>query len=316
MQKNFNPILVVSGEPKSIFLEIFFKALKKKIKSPLLLIVNKKILKKQMKSLKFNFQLNELQKKEILKDKFHKNKINFINVNLYKNTNQYIEKSFLIALEILKERPSCNLINGPVIKEKFLKGKYPGITEYLGAKLNIQKNVSMLIYNKKLSVSPITTHVPLKSVHKYLNKRKIENHIKILNNFFIKILKKKPKIAVTGLNPHCESNFKDSEEKKIIIPVINNLKKKNINLSGPFPADTIFLRQNYTKFDVIVGMYHDQVLAPIKSLFEFNAINITMGLPFLRISPDHGPNSKMYGKNKSDPNSLIEAIKFLNKKCN
>ena len=316
MLKNYNPILIVSGEPKSIFLEIFFKALNKKVKSPLVLIVNKKILKKQMKLLKFNFQLNEIQEKEVLKCKFEKNKINFINVNLYKNINQYIEKCFFIALKILKKRPNYKLINGPIIKEKFLKGKYPGITEYLGAKLNCRKDASMLIFNKNLSVSPITTHIPLKSVHKSLNKKKIKNHIKILNDFFIKFLNKKPKIAVTGLNPHCESNYKDSEEKRIIMPIIKNLKKDKINLSGPFPADTIFLKQNYSKFDVIVGMYHDQVLTPIKSLFEFNAINITMGLPFLRISPDHGPNSKMYGKNKSDPNSLIEAIKFLDTKCN
>ena len=316
MQKNYNPILIVSGEPRSIFLEIFFKTFSKKIKSPLVLIVDKKILKKQMKLLKFNFQLNEMKKKEVLKNKFKKNKINFINVDLDDNTNQYIEKSFLTALEILKKRPKSNLINGPIIKENFLKGKHPGITEYLGTKFNNQKKTSMLIFSKKLSVSPITTHIPLKSVHKNLSKNKIKNHIRILNKFYIKIFKKKPKIAVTGLNPHCESNFKDSEEKKIIIPTIQNLKKEKINLDGPFPADTIFLRQNYSKFDVIVGMYHDQVLAPIKSLFEFDAINITMGLPFLRISPDHGPNSKMYGKNKSDPSSLIEAIKFLDTKCN
>ena len=316
MQKNYNPILIVSGEPRSIFLEIFFKTLNKRLKSPLILIVDKKILKRQMKLLKFNFELNELQKKEVLKSKLKKNKINFINVNLYKSTNQYIEKCFLVAFEILKVRPKFNLINGPVIKEKFLKGKYPGVTEYLGAKLNKKKDATMLIFNKKLSVSPITTHIPLKFVHKNLKKNRIKNHIKILNNFYIKILKKKPRIAITGLNPHCESNFKDSEEKRIIVPVIKSLKKEKINLNGPFPADTIFLKQNYSNFDVIVGMYHDQVLTPIKSLFEFNAINITMGLPFIRISPDHGPNSKMYGKNISDPSSLIEAIKFFDTKCN
>ena len=90
MQKNYNPILIVSGEPRGIFLEIFFKTFNKKIKSPLVLIVNKKILKRQMKLLKFNFQLNEIQKKEVLKKKFKKNKINFINVNLQDNINQYI----------------------------------------------------------------------------------------------------------------------------------------------------------------------------------------------------------------------------------
>ena len=90
--------------------------------------------------------------------------------------------------------------------------------------------------------------------------------------------------------------------------------KKRINVKGPFPADTIFLKTNRKKFDVILGMYHDQVLPPLKTLFEFDAINITMGLPFLRVSPDHGPNQKMYGQNKSNPISLIKALNFLDQK--
>ena len=124
----------------------------------------------------------------------------------------------------------------------------------------------------------------------------------------------KPKIAITGLNPHCENFFYKSEEKNIIEPAIKTLKKKKIKIFGPYPADTVFLKQNTKKFNVIIGMYHDQVLPPIKTLHGFNAINITLGLPFLRISPDHGPNNKMIGKNKSDPQSLIDALKFLNRK--
>ena len=84
-------------------------------------------------------------------------------------------------------------------------------------------------------------------------------------------------------------------------------------MSGPFSADTIFLKKNRKKFDVIVGMYHDQVLTPIKKIFEYDAINITLGLPFIRISPDHGPNEQMVGKNLSDPLSLIKAITFFEK---
>ena len=118
-------------------------------------------------------------------------------------------------------------------------------------------------------------------------------------------------MAITGLNPHCESNFTSSEEDKIIIPAINILKKKKYKVSGPYPADTIFLKQNMKNYDVIVGMYHDQVLSPIKSILGFNAINLTIGLPFTRVSPDHGPNVRMFGKNLSDPQSLIEAIKFF-----
>ena len=91
------------------------------------------------------------------------------------------------------------------------------------------------------------------------------------------------------------------------------LRKNGINVSGPFAADTIFLKQNREKFDVILGMYHDQVLAPFKTIFEYDAINLTMGLPFLRVSPDHGPNEKMIGKNLSNPTSLIRALEFLDK---
>ena len=89
--------------------------------------------------------------------------------------------------------------------------------------------------------------------------------------------------------------------------------KRKFRVSGPYPADTIFLRKNRKKFDVILGMYHDQVLSPIKTLFEYDAINITLGLPFVRISPDHGPNEKMVGKNVSNPLSLYKAISFLEK---
>ena len=88
-----------------------------------------------------------------------------------------------------------------------------------------------------------------------------------------------------------------------------------MNVKGPFSADTIFLKKNIKNYDVIIGMYHDQVLTPIKTLFGFNAINITLGLPFIRMSPDHGPNNQMLGKNFSDPTSLIECLLFIKKNC-
>ena len=118
---------------------------------------------------------------------------------------------------------------------------------------------------------------------------------------------------MTGLNPHCESTSKFNEDEKIIKPTISDLKKYKFKVYGPYAADTIFLKKNRKKFNVIVGMYHDQVLTPIKTLFEYNAINITLGLPFLRISPDHGPNETMLGKNLSSYLSLYKAISFLEK---
>ena len=89
--------------------------------------------------------------------------------------------------------------------------------------------------------------------------------------------------------------------------------KNKIKVEGPFPADTFFLEKNLKKFDVVIGMYHDQVLTPIKTLFNFDAINVTLGLPFIKVTPDHGPNQEMIGTNKSDPSSIFLAIDFLNK---
>ena len=203
-------------------------------------------------------------------------------------------------------------INGPVSKKSFLKGKTLGITEYL-AKKTKNNEVAMLIFNKNLSVSPLTTHLALKDVHKEITKKKIYRQVNLINNFYKRKFNKLPRIAITGLNPHCESNFQNSEEEKIIIPAIKKLRLKNTKISGPFPADTIFTKPLLKKYDVIIGMYHDQVLSPMKALFNFDAINITLGLPFTRISPDHGPNYSMLGKNLSDPKSLIQALKFLDK---
>jgi 4-hydroxythreonine-4-phosphate dehydrogenase len=170
----------------------------------------------------------------------------------------------------------------------------------------------MLIYNNTLSVSPVTTHLPIKLVSKKITKKNISNNVSLINNFYKKKFNIKPRIAVLGLNPHCESIHNFNEDEKIIKPTINYLKKKYY-VSGPHSADTIFLKNNRKKYDVIVGMYHDQVLTPIKTLFEYDAINITLGLPFDRISPDHGPNEKMLGKDISNPLSLLRAIQFLEK---
>ena len=315
---NLSPILVVAGEPYSVFLELFFKT--KKRNKNTILIVSKKLLQMQMKSLNFDYKINELDIKKIKLDKLPKNKINIVNVDFkFKKTfdkitnksNNYIEKCFIIALDLIKKYKFSGLINGPISKKHFLQGKNLGITEYLAKKTKKNNNVIMLIYNKKLSVSPITTHLPLKDVHKNISKEKIYKHVKLINEFYKKKFNKKPKIAITGLNPHCESNFHNSEEDLIIVPAINKLKKKKFLVNGPFPADTIFMKENFKKYDVIIGMYHDQVLSPMKSLFGFDAFNITLGLPFIRISPDHGPNSSMLGKNVSNPKSLMEALKFL-----
>jgi 4-hydroxythreonine-4-phosphate dehydrogenase len=320
---NNKPLIIVAGEPYSIFSEIFLKSIKDRLyKKPIILIVSKNLFVKQMKKLDFKLEINLINKNDFNLNKLSKKKINIINVDFkFKKTfdkissksNHYIHECFEVALKLLKKNIFAGLINGPISKKSFLGKKFLGVTEYLAHKTNKDNKVAMLIYNKKFSVSPTTTHLPLKLVNKSLSKKKIINQIKIIRNFYKFRLNKEPRFAVTGLNPHCESNYQSSEEKKIIIPAINYLIKKKYKIKGPFPADTIFMREKLKNYDVVIGMYHDQVLSPAKTILGFEAINITLGLPFVRISPDHGPNTEMLGKNISNPKSLIEAIKFFNK---
>ena len=316
----FSPIIIVSGEPNSIFFEIFLKSMKNnKFKSPIILIASKDLLNKQIKFFKSKINIKELNYKNKKLNNIKSKSIYLIDVkynqkNLFDkisiNSKDYINKCFEIALEILNKKITKKLINGPISKKFFLNKKYPGITEYLAQKTK-SKNVAMIIFNKKLSVSPLTTHLPIKHIVKKITKLEIEKKVKIINSFWINRFKKKPKIAITGLNPHCESLDEFNEDDKIIKPIVVRLKKQKYDISGPFPADTIFLKNNRSKYNIIIGMYHDQVLAPIKTLFEYDAINITAGLPFIRVSPDHGTNDKMVGKNLSNPLSLIRSIQFL-----
>jgi len=318
---NYSPILIVSGEPNSVFLELFFKVLNKdKIKSPIILISSKKLLTLQMQKLEFKKKIKLLQISKLKSYKLDNKTINLIDVKynpgkafekISKKSNIFIKNSFDLAFQIIKKNDIHKFINGPISKKQFLKNKFLGITEYISEKFQA-KNTCMLIYNETLSVCPITTHLPLKLVSKKINKKIILKNVSLVNNFYEKKFNIKPRIAILGLNPHCESVHKYNEDEKIIKPTIKYLKNK-YNVSGPYPADTIFLKNNRKKFDIIIGMYHDQVLTPLKTLFEYDAINITLGLPFIRVSPDHGPNETMLGKNLSNPLSLSRAIKFLDK---
>ena len=317
---SYKPIILVAGEPNSIFFEILFKVLKtKKIKSPLILIASYKILSLQMKRLNFKINIKLLDFKKINNYKLNNGSINLINVNynqkkafekISDKSNNYIRKCFEMAIFLIKTNFSNKLISGPISKKNFLKNKFLGITEFFAQKFK-KKKIAMLIYNKNLSVCPVTTHLPLKKVSKAINKKLITEKVLLIDDFYKIFIGYKPKIALTGLNPHCESISNFNEDEKIIKPTVKNLVKLKFRVSGPYPADTIFLKKNRKKFDVILGMYHDQVLSPIKTLFEYDAINITLGLPFVRISPDHGPNEKMVGKNVSSPLSLYKAISFL-----
>ena len=318
------PIAIIAGEPNSISSEIIFKSWKLRkryIHKPLLVIGSIQLLNLQKKRLKYHIRIKKIKSNFNMED-LNGNELPVYNVDykqkkpfqkISNKSNKYIFKSFDIAIDLIKNKKILGFINCPVSKQTLFKNKYQGITEFLSKKASVEDNEVMLIYNKSLSVSPMTTHIPLKNVHKKITTSMIVYKIKTINQFYKDKFNKIPRFAVTGLNPHCESNFNNSEEDKIIKPAIKFAQKKFLNVKGPFSADTLFVKENLKKFDIIICMYHDQVLTPLKTLFGFNAINLTLGLPFIRISPDHGPNNQMLGQIKSNPASLKESLIFLKK---
>jgi 4-hydroxythreonine-4-phosphate dehydrogenase len=307
-------IIIVLGEPNSISSEIFLKSINyiKKTKLNFIIIGNYSLLKKQANYLNFkkniNFRLSKI-------DNLPKVKFNFINVD-YKQlkpfdlkTNKsdtFVKKCFECAVLLLKRKLACGLINLPINKSKFTKNRYNGITEYIADKTNNKNKENMLLFNETFSVLPLTTHIPIKKVYKEITYKKIEKACKNINNFYLKTIKRKKfKIGILGLNPH-------NEEKRIIIPAIKKLRKK-YPIIGPLSPDTSFLQRAKLKIDVLIGHYHDQILTTFKTKFNYDAINITIGLPFLRISPDHGVGTEIIGKGVADPKSFKKAIKFFSK---
>jgi 4-hydroxythreonine-4-phosphate dehydrogenase len=314
-------IILVFGDPNSINSEIIFKTWKKistSLKKKVYIIGNFELIESQFK--KLNYSLNCVLVKNIYEKQNNKN-LKIININLNfsnpflikkKESSQFIKKSLTLAHKLALDKNVIGIINCAIDKQ-LLSKKNIGVTEFLANKCKLKKNYEvMMIYNKKMSVVPITTHINIKKVSSNISKSIIVNKIKMIKFWFNKNLKKNPKIAVLGLNPHNGEMRHNSEETKIIIPAIQKLKKLSVNVDGPLVADTIFVN-NFKNYDVVVGMYHDQVLAPFKTLFKFDAINITLGLKYLRMSPDHGTAINLIGKNKADFSSLLACINFIKK---
>tara|TARA_B100001093_G_C26819071_1_gene1011096 strand:- start:1207 stop:2172 length:966 start_codon:yes stop_codon:yes gene_type:complete len=314
-------IIIVSGDPNSINSEIIYKSWKKisgSLKQKIYIISNYDLIKDQFKKLNYSIKLQKVNKIDLDNKN---NKLKIINVGLNfidpfnvsnKLASKYVLESLNLAHKIALRNNVLGIINCAVNKNLLNKKKI-GVTEYLASKCNVKNNSEvMLIRNKKLSVCPITTHININEISKKLDKLLIINKIITINNWHRKKFKKKPKIAVLGLNPHNAELRKDSEETTIIVPALKRLKNLKINAKGPFVADTIFMN-DYKNYDVIVGMFHDQVLAPFKSIFKFNAINLTLGLKYLRASPDHGTAFNLIGKNKANITSFLECIKVIDK---
>jgi 4-hydroxythreonine-4-phosphate dehydrogenase len=288
-------ILIIASDPNSINYEILNKSMhffkKKNKKNEYLIIGNKK---------------------EILENvKIEKNILNIFNIEKHRNTGLYLEQCFKTSFNILKKKKAHGIINLPLNK-KFLPKKYPGFTEYISNFFKVKDKETMLLYNEKFSVCPNTTHIPLSQVSKKLTKKIIVKNILNINNFYKKIINKNPRIGIMGFNPHNGQDFNQKlEEEKTILPSIKNVKKKKIRIIGPISPDVAFNEIENQKIDCLIGNYHDQVLPTFKYIYKFNAINITLGLPFLRISPDHGTAENIIGKNLANADSLLYALNFF-----
>ena len=308
---------IVLGEPNSINSEILAKS--NASKSSSIIIGSYELLKSQLKILKIKRKIRKIKKTEDIKKKDEV--INVLDIPLKfkkpfnvsrKESSKYVKKCLLVSHSLCLQKKIKGIINCPINKKNLFKNKNQGVTEFLAKKNKVFNSEVMVIYNKNLSVVPITTHIKLKNVSKFIKKDFLSKKLITLNKFYIKYLKKTPKIGVLGLNPHNLELKKNSEEIKVIIPTIK-LLKKNMKVSGPYPSDTVFLKNNLKKFDVIVGMYHDQVLSPFKALYGFDAVNITFGLPYIRMSPDHGIAEDKIKLNVSNPQSLNRCIDMITK---
>ena len=317
-------ILISAGDPGSISTEITIKAIEnhkinKNIKP--VVISNSKLIEDCKKIIKSNIQINEIVDKVNFTD-FKDNYINIISLKIPENVvlgkpdkkyASFIRNSIETCVKTEMSSIASAIVTNPINKKMMYQSgfNFQGHTDFLASLSQKRKSPVMMLVCNELKTIPLTIHVPLKNVPKLISKDLIEITISIAKKSLISLFKvSKPRIVLTGLNPHSGENGDiGDEEEKIIIPAINEAKKKqDCFLDGPISADTAFSSEKRKDYDVVICMYHDQALIPIKTLDFFNGVNVTLGLDFIRTSPDHGTGFDIAGKNIANPDSLIAAI--------
>ena len=320
-------ILYSPGEPSGIgpdlIIQICSTPFWEKIHIPIVCLADKKLIQDRAKVLNKKIKIDVLNNL----DSANQNKFGVIQIKevskcritkpgkLYKSNAAYVLKNLDYGVEqSIKE--GIGLVTGPISKENIITidEKFSGHTEYIQKK-TLSNDVLMLLGSKKLKVAIATTHVPLKKVPQLITKRLIINKAMILHNELITKFKiKSPRIKLLGLNPHAGEGGKiGTEERNILIPAVKELRKNNINISMPLSADTAFTKKILADTDAYLGMYHDQVLPVIKALSFGNTINITLGVPIIRTSVDHGVALDIAGSGKTDVSSFEEAIRAAKK---
>ena len=220
---------------------------------------------------------------------------------------KYVEKAIDLALD---EKVDA-ITTAPINKEAVHKAgyKFDGHTELLAHRTKTEK-YAMMFLSDSIRVILVTTHIPLSRVSKEIDKKKVLDTIKLAHKEVEKLIGKTPKIGVAGLNPHAgENGIFGDEDEKIIRPAVEEAKKLGMNVKGPISADAIFYLANVGMFDIVVAMYHDQGLIPLKLLSFNKSVNVTVGLPIIRTSVDHGTGFDIAGKGWANPGSMVQAIK-------
>lgn len=319
-------IVVTLGEPAGIGPDLGVLLSQKKLSKNIIFIADPLLIYQSADRLNKKIDINVMHNSSS-KTYSNKNLINLLPVKLnvknkpgmmnYKNSG-YVINSIRLAANLCLEKEASAMVTGPISKSILNKAGYKisGHTEFLA---DICKKKSlMLLMNKKIKVALHTTHLPIQSVTKEITKTKLKKTISLLNEEMKKKFAiSKPKILVTGLNPHAgEDGLLGQQDSKIIAPVIKDFQKKNVCVDGPVAADTAFLRKNIAKYDVILTMYHDQGLPVIKFDNFKTTVNVTLGLPIVRVSVDHGTALDLVGTGKIDTSSFEQAIKVAKKLCN
>jgi len=314
-------IAVSSGDPAGIGPDICIKAFgQKKIYDFYPVIFgNKELFKSRAQTLGIDvdIQVYKGQEEELSNDSLwmvNQNcDLNILPGKPDPDSSNFIISNFRQAVERTISEEFDAVVTCPINKEIINKGgiEFTGHTEEL-ARLSKKERVVMMLATKNLKVALATTHLPLKAVPEHITLDHIEETILIINNDLQEKWKiRNPLIKVLGLNPHAgDGGFLGSEDQEILIPVIKKLNDMGLNISGPHSADTAFInKSNQTKPDAILAMYHDQGLPVIKTIGFGGITNITLGLPFIRTSVDHGTAYDVAGSIEADESSLIEAAK-------
>ena len=307
-------IAITIGDIKGVGIKILIDAwINRKINN-FILFTDHKIIKQYLNNKNIKIELNIIKKEKIYIDN---KKLNIFSYNSNsKEDNTY--KSLKFAYNFCKEKICIGIITLPVRKD-LIKNKvnknFIGHTEYF-QKIDNKKYSNMILYNKQIIVSPLTTHIEIKKISKFIsNKKFIFNQILNLNNTLKKDFNiSKPKLIISGLNPHAGENGKiGKEELTYILPTIKKLNKKGVQIDGPFSADSILIKNNLIKYNCFIFIYHDQALIPFKYISQFSGVNYTGNLSVIRTSPDHGTAYDLLKSKKFSNKSFMNCYKLVKK---